>query len=153
MLILRCQVAVRHQCAPAVSPFPSTPPLPPPPFRSVLARNSPTLQTTSMAFPREYRGCRHSLVRPWGEEGKPFRCSTGRRTMHLRPHSLSRQSSPSWTLLLHSASRRVVASNVSLWNRNYEKLNFDEPKLRIKVLKIGRKNVNVCIIYIYEKTA
>lgn len=40
----------------------------------------------------EVRELRYSLVHPSGKKGKPFRCSTGRRTMHLRPHSLPHQS-------------------------------------------------------------
>lgn len=41
----------------------------------------------------EVRELRYSLVHPSGKKGKPFRCSTGRRTMHLRPHSLPHQQS------------------------------------------------------------
>lgn len=132
MLILRCYVAVRHRRVPTTLSSPSPTPCYP---AYSLARNSPALQTTSVAFPRERRGRQDSLARSWDEEEKPFRCSTGRRTMHLRPHYLSRQSSPPPELsLLHSVSRRVALlthfSRIDDKHCNCDKLDFVYLKMR-----------------------
>lgn len=71
--------------------------------RPVPARDSSAYQTTSVAFHRYERAPLLSPVRPSGKEGKPFKCSAGRRTMHLRPHSLSVAPIPTFT-----SSRRDI---------------------------------------------
>jgi len=49
-------------------------------------------------------GHQDSLMRSWDVKEKPFRCSTGRRMMHLRFHS---RQSPE-LFFLHSTSQRVT---------------------------------------------
>lgn len=122
---------LRRRASPACPNHP--PPVQPLANLPALARNSLALQTMSVAFPHERRGRQDSLVQSWDEEEKPFRCSTGRCTMHLRPHSLSPQS-PGLSLL-HSTSWHVALLTRVFLELLMESIEFCS----------GAKNTGQCI--------
>lgn len=114
----------------------------------VLARDSPAYQTTSVAFQRYESSGAFPSVRPSGKERKPFRCSAGRRTMHLRPHSLCRTnptfaSSRCNRLFVLRVTAPCVFDDISFNERWKKRYNFVIKSILLKH-SCAAKNTRKC---------